>query len=64
VLLHLLPVEYSEDSDHRIRSYLQAKLRVTPQIRYISPEELQKLQFPTSGRKPLKFIDKRSFELS
>jgi phenylacetate-CoA ligase len=63
VLLHLLPLERSEDSDHRIRSYLQAKLRVTPQIRYISPEELQKLQFPGGERKPIKFIDKRSFEL-
>lgn len=60
VLLHVLPVEISEDSDHRIRSYLQAKLRVTPQVRYVSPEELQKLQFPTGGRKPVKFIDKRN----
>ena len=59
VLLHLLPAEHSEDSDHRIRSYLQAKLRVTPQIRYVSAEALQKLQYPTSGRKPIKFIDKR-----
>jgi phenylacetate-CoA ligase len=63
VLLHVLPVEQTEDSDHRIRAYLQAKLRVTPQIRYISPEELQKLQFPSGGRKPIKFIDKRSFDL-
>ena len=46
VLLHLLPLKYSEESDHRIRAYLQAKLRVTPQIRYVNAEEIQKLQFP------------------
>ena len=60
VLLHLLPVENSEDSDHRIRSYLQAKLRVTPRIHYATAEELQKLQFPAGGRKAVKFIDKRN----
>jgi phenylacetate-CoA ligase len=59
VLLHLLPLKYSEESDHRIRAYLQAKLRVTPQIRYVTVEEIQRLQFPDAGRKPLKFIDKR-----
>jgi phenylacetate-CoA ligase len=63
VLLHLLPVTYSEDTDHRIRSYLQAKLRVTPQIHYITADELQKLQFPAGGRKAVKFIDKRATEI-
>jgi phenylacetate-CoA ligase len=60
VLLHLLPVQYSEETDHRIRAYLQAKLRVTPQIRYRTAEEIQKLQFPSVGRKPVKFIDNRT----
>ena len=59
VLLHLIPLNHSEESDHRIRSYLQAKLRVIPQIRYVTAEELQKIQFPDAGRKPVKFIDKR-----
>ena len=57
--LHLLPVRQSEETDHRIRAYLQAKLRVTPHIRYTTREEMQQLQFPVAGRKPLKFIDKR-----
>jgi len=60
VLLHLVPIEYSEDADHRIRSYLQAKLRVTPQIHYTTAEELLKLQYPEAVRKPVKFIDKRN----
>lgn len=59
VLLHLLPVYQSEETDHRIRAYLQARLRVTPHIRYVSAEQLQELQFPVAGRKALKFIDKR-----
>jgi phenylacetate-CoA ligase len=59
VLLHLLPLKYSEESDHRIRAYLQAKLRVTPQIKYVNAETIQKLQFPGTGRKPVKFIDNR-----
>lgn len=59
VLLHLLPIQYNEDIDHKIRAYLQAKLRVSPHIRYINTEELQKMQFPESVRKPVKFIDKR-----
>ena len=59
VLLHILPLHHTVEADHRIRAYLQAKLRVTPQIRYVSAEEIQKLQFPVSGRKPLRFIDKR-----
>jgi phenylacetate-CoA ligase len=59
VLLHLLPLKYSEESDHRIRAYLQARLRVTPHIRYVTTEEIQKLQFPNDSRKPVKFVDKR-----
>lgn len=59
VLLHLLPLKYSEESDHRIRADLQARLRVTPHIRYVTAEEIQKLQFPNESRKPVKFIDKR-----
>ena len=60
VLLYLFPLKYSEESDHRIRAYLQAKLRVTPQIRYVDSETIQKLQFPGAGRKPVKFVDKRN----
>ena len=60
VLLHLLPVQNNEDTDRKIRAYLQAKLRVSPHIKYVSAEELQKMQFPESVRKPVKFIDRRT----
>ena len=59
VLLHLVPVTHTEETDRKIRAYLQAKLRVSPHIRYVTPDEMQKLQFPESGRKAVRFIDKR-----
>ena len=59
VLLHILPANNNEETDRRIRTYLQAKLRVSPHIKYIAAADMQKLQFPESGRKPIKFIDKR-----
>ena len=60
VLLHLLPLNHTEESDRKIRSYLQATLRVSPHIKYVSKEEMQKIQFPEAGRKAVKFIDRRN----
>ena len=60
VLLHLLPLNHTEESDRKIRSYLQARLRVSPHIKYVSKEEMQKIQFPEAGRKAVKFIDRRN----
>jgi len=60
VLLYLVPTEESEECDHRIRAYLQARLRVSPHIKYLSPEAIQKMQFSEASRKAIKFIDKRS----
>ncbi len=60
VHLHLLTAYKSEECDRRIRAYLQARLRVSPHIKYVAPEEIKKIQFPDSGRKAVKFIDRRS----
>jgi phenylacetate-CoA ligase len=60
VLLHLVAINNSEECDHKIRAYLQARLRVSPHIKYISTEEILKMQFPEGGRKAIKFIDKRN----
>jgi len=59
VLLYLLPFDDSEECDHRIRAYLQARLRVSPHIKYVNAEEIQKKQFQEASRKPIKFIDLR-----
>jgi phenylacetate-CoA ligase len=60
VLLYLLPTDNTEAIDHKIRAYLQAKLRVTPHIKYVDAQAIQKIQFPEMMRKPVKFIDKRA----
>jgi phenylacetate-CoA ligase len=60
VSLFLVPADDSEECDHRIRAYLQARLRVSPHIKYVSPEEIQKIQFSEASRKAIKFIDKRA----
>lgn len=59
VTLYVVPAEDSEECDHRIRSYLQARLRVSPHIKYVTAEEIQKIQFNEVNRKAVKFIDKR-----
>ncbi|NSL90466.1 AMP-binding protein [Chitinophaga sp. Mgbs1] len=60
ILLHLWPVEESEEMDRKIKSYLQAKLRVIPQVRYCGQPEIMRMQFPENSRKPVKFVDNRS----
>lgn len=59
VLLYIVPANNQEETDRRIRAYLQAKLRVSPHIKYVTTSEIQKMQFPEGGRKPVKFIDRR-----
>jgi phenylacetate-CoA ligase len=60
VKLHLLTVNNNDETDRKIRAYLQAKLRVSPHVRYVTMEEIQKIQFPEAGRKAIKFIDRRN----
>jgi len=59
VLLYIVPADNAIETDHRIRAYLQAKLRVSPHVKYISGPEIQQMQFPEGVRKPVKFIDRR-----
>jgi len=60
VLIYIVPSELSEEVDHRIRAYLQARLRVSPHIKYVTAEAIQKMQFSEASRKAIKFVDKRS----
>ena len=59
VLIHILPIDDSKACDNRIRAYLQARLRVSPHVSYISAEEMQKMQVKEASRKIIKFIDRR-----
>jgi len=42
-----------------IKDHFRAKLRVTPKISFLSKEEIMKIKFPATSRKPINFIDKR-----
>jgi phenylacetate-CoA ligase len=60
ILLHLVPAARTEECDHRIRAYLQARLRVSPHIVYTDAAGMQKMQFPEASRKAIKFLDRRN----
>ncbi len=59
ILLYIYTTNESVENDHHIRSYLQAKLRVSPFVQYVSEETIKKIQFNEASRKPVKFIDNR-----
>ena len=59
VLLYLHVQNVKAETDYRIRSYIQAKLRVSPFIKYVDIEEIKKMQSSETSRKIIKFIDKR-----
>ena len=59
VLLYIVPANLSEECDRKIRANLQARLRVSPHVKYLTALEIHKMQMPEAGRKMIKFIDKR-----
>ena len=60
VLIYILPVDFSEECNRKIRAILQARLRVSPHVKYVTAEEMHKMQMPEAGRKLIKFIDRRN----
>ncbi len=60
VLIYIVPDNYDEETNRKIRANLQARLRVSPHIKYISEEEIKKIQMPEAGRKIIRFIDRRN----
>jgi len=59
IIIHLVAVADTTENDHKIRANLQARLRVSPFVKYISADEMKRMQFPEASRKPIKFIDNR-----
>jgi phenylacetate-CoA ligase len=60
VLIYIVPDKYDEETNRKIRANLQARLRVSPHIKYITEEEIKKMQMPEAGRKIIRFIDRRN----
>ena len=61
VLISILPINFTDECDRKIRANLQARLRVSPQVEYITAEAIQTMQTSDITRKTIKFIDKRVF---
>ncbi|RWY49402.1 phenylacetate--CoA ligase family protein [Mucilaginibacter gilvus] len=59
VLLHIVPLNTTKACDNGIKAYLQARLRVSPHVEYMTYEQLKKMQDQETGRKITKFFDKR-----
>jgi phenylacetate-CoA ligase len=59
VLLNILPAHLTDECDRKIRANLQARLRVSPHIKYLTAIEIHQMQTPEAGRKLVTFIDKR-----
>ncbi|MFA6591860.1 MAG: AMP-binding protein [Bacteroidales bacterium] len=45
--------------EKEIKDLFRAKVRVAPDVEFLSPEEVAKIMFPPMSRKPVKFIDLR-----
>ena len=56
--------ESSDELITNIKDHFRAKLRVAPELEFVSISEIYKLQFPKMSRKPMLFIDKRKSYVS
>jgi len=59
IILHLCSAVSPEECSRLLYPALQSRLRVVPEIRFHSSEQILHMQYPDAGRKPLRFIDKR-----
>jgi phenylacetate-CoA ligase len=60
VTIYIQPEVLSEESERKIRANLQARLRVSPHLKFITAEEIKAIQMPEAGRKIIRFIDRRN----
>lgn len=45
--------------EKRIKDHFRARLRVAPNIKFMAPKEVGRMQYPDLSRKPITFMDKR-----
>lgn len=61
VLVHVGTADPGERFEKEIKDIFRAKVRVAPQVKFGTPEEVSVMLYPPMSRKPVKFIDKRTF---
>lgn len=59
LVLYLHAPDFHDELNSNIRAYLQARIRVIPHLKFVSSDEMKKMQMPETGRKIIKFIDRR-----
>jgi phenylacetate-CoA ligase len=59
IIIHVGSNKPIDEREKDIKDHFRAKLRVAPQIKFESFEQIQKVQFPETSRKSVKFIDNR-----
>ncbi|MBN1416855.1 MAG: AMP-binding protein [Bacteroidales bacterium] len=59
ILIRIGAENHSESFEKTIKDHFRAKLRVAPSISFESVDYINKLQFPSMSRKPIKLIDRR-----
>lgn len=59
ILIHIGSKSQGEAFEKEIKDHFRAKLRVAPQIVFEPPDHIDRFINPASGRKMLKFLDKR-----
>ena len=63
ILLRVGCDEVLEDFEKNIKDHFRAKIRVSPQVVFDTVENIQKIAYPETSRKPQTFIDKRNGRL-
>lgn len=64
VRLHLHTTLAIDECDQRLRSLLQSRLRVVPELHYHSSADIQSLMMPPGSRKQVRFVDHRNNKIS
>jgi phenylacetate-CoA ligase len=59
-VIHIGSRLVSEAFEKQIKDHFRAKLRVAPQIIFEPTDYIEKTLNPATGRKPVRFIDKRN----
>jgi len=59
ILIRIGSENNSESFEKAVKDHFRAKLRVAPSVSFESVDYINKLQYPTMSRKPVKLIDRR-----
>ncbi|MCU0460839.1 MAG: AMP-binding protein [Bacteroidales bacterium] len=59
ILIRIGSEDHSENFEKAIKDHFRAKLRVAPSVSFESVDYINKLQYPSMSRKPVKLIDRR-----